>query len=309
MLRIILLISLSLPFWVSAQNKSISYELKNEIGTYKLSSLTFSHQQDNEEGITYVTDKTGTDTLYHIDQFLNGFVGLSNDGKTIAHVQTEKKGEPLAKMKVTFYRDGKKFDKAEFGKFLKYELDEAVKRHRLPKSGWLRNDSLYHKMAGNAFYVTEDKLFLSSEGPLLHVFDMNQLFLIYTGNGANHFLQNYYSIPNPPLRTEFDSREYYPEGFPDTKKGELLKNLVANALNTTFAIPEEATLRIELEFLVEESGNTTIRKADVYRIKANEFDKEKTEVLNKGLKGIELSPNRLPPNHPAWIFNGNVWLK
>ncbi len=309
MLRITLSIFVLIPLLSFAQYKGVSYELRNEIGTYILTSKTFSHRIDNEEGITYVTDKTGEKSLYHFNEFLNGFVGLSNDGRTIVHVQSEKNSEPLSRLKITMYRDGKKFDSAELGKLLKYELDDIEKRQALPKSGWLRNDSLLHKMAGNSFYITDDKVFVSIEGPKLQVFDMNQMFHIYTGNGANHFMQNYYSIPNLPFRTEFTSSEYFPKGFPKMENGEEFEAILAKLLDAKTAIPEEATFRVEIEIKLNDDTTIEVRKAAVFSTKANEFDEKKTETLKTGLNELKLETSLLPPNHPSWIFSENFWLK
>jgi len=309
MLRITLSIFVLIPLWSFAQYKGVSYELRNEIGTYILTSKTFSHRIDNEEGITYVTDKTGEKSLYHFDEFLNGFVGLSNDGRTIVHVQSEKNSEPLLSLKITMYRDGKKFDTAELGKLLKYELDDVEKRQALPKSGWLRNDSLLHKMASNSFYITDDKAFVSIEGPKLQVFDMNQMFHIYTGNGANHFMQNYYSIPNLPFRTEFTSPEYFPKGFPKTENGEESKAILAKLLDAKTAIPEEATFRVEIEIKLNDNTTIEVRKAAVFSTKTNELDEKRTQILKTGLSALKMETSLLPPNHPAWIFSENFWLK
>ncbi|MCF8275844.1 MAG: hypothetical protein K9J17_03840 [Flavobacteriales bacterium] len=297
------------PFLCMAQYKGVSYELRNEIGTFKLTSLTFSHRIDNEEGITYVTDKTGKDTLYSMDQFLNGFVGLSNDGKTIVHVQSEKNSLPLNKSILTFYRNGEKFDAAELGKLIKYELDDAVKKERLPRSGWLRNDSLLHTMASNSFYITDDKVFISTDGPLLHAFDVNEMFHVYTGNGANHFMQNYYSIPNMPFRSEFNSSEYFPKEFPKTENGEEFNTVLEKILGNEISIPEEAKWRVEIEFLLNSDGTFSSRKTTVYSINSNKTDAEKSQVLKDELGKLKFETSLLPPKHPSWLFSNNFWLK
>ncbi|MFM1876827.1 MAG: hypothetical protein RL266_2564 [Bacteroidota bacterium] len=309
MLKAVIPFLLLLPLCALAQHKGVSYELRNEVGTFGLTSLTVSHRVDNEEGITYVTDKTGKDTLYHIDQFLNGFVGLSSDGRTIVHVRSEKNSEPLEQLKITFYRDGKEFDTAELGKLLKYELDGALKQQALPKSRWLRNDSLLHKMASNSFYITDDKVFVSSDGPLLHVFDMNQMFHIYTGNGANHFMQNYYSIPNLPYRTEFTSSEYFPKGIPSTENGRSMEAVIASVAKLQVAIPEEAQYRVEVDVLVHEDGSSEVRKASVFRINTNEVDATLSESLKADLPVLKFQTSTIPPKHPAWIFSENFWMK
>ncbi len=297
------------PLACSAQYKGVSYELRNEIGTYVLTSKTFSHRINNEEGVTSVTDKAGEKSLYQFDEFLNGFVGLSNDGRTIVHVQSEKNSEPLAKLKITFYRDGKKFDTAELGKLLKYELDGVIKSEKLPKSGWLRNDSLLHKMASNAFYITDDKVFVSIDGPLLQVFDMNKMFHIYTGNGANHFQQNYYSIPNLPFRTEFTSSEYFPKEIPASDSGRDFETIIANAAKLKSAIPEEAVYRVEMEVLVREDGSSEIRKSAIFSTNTNILDEKLSEQLKANLPTTRFQTATIPPKHPAWIFSESFWLK
>lgn len=304
-----LFIFLFLPLVCFGQYKGVSYELRNEIGTYTLTSKTFSHRIDNEEGITIITGKSGNDTLYTIDRFLNGYVGLSNDGRTVVHVQTEQNSQPLPQLRITLFRNGKTFDSAELGKFLKYELDDAIGRGQLPKSGWLRNDSLYHKMASNAFYVTDDKVFVSIDGPLLQVFDLNRMFHIYAGNGANHFLQNYYSIPNLPFRTEFNASEYFPKGFPRTVKDEEFATVVASILGSAETIPEEASLRVEMELKLNSDASFDLRKANVFSTMSNELNQEQTELLKAAIQKTELQTSLLPPDHPAWIFSGNFWLK
>ncbi len=303
------LLLLLFPICTFAQYKGVSYNLQNEIGTFTLTSKTFSHRIDNEEGITSVIDKTGEKTLYHFDEFLNGFVGLSKDGRTIVHVQTEKNSEPLAKLKITFYRDGKKSYTAELGKFLKYELDDAIKREKLHKSGWLRNDSLLHKMASNAFYITDDKVFISIDGPQLQVFDMIQMFHIYTGNGANHFQQNYYSIPNLPFRTEFTTPEYFPKKIPATENGRDFDIILAIAARLKTTIPEEAIYRVEIDALVREDGSSEIRKAAIFSVKTNILDEKLSDQLKTNLPITRFQTTTIPPKHPAWIFSESFWLK
>lgn len=293
---------------VRSQHKENSFDLANETGAYTLMSRTFSHVKDNLEGVTYVVDRSGKDTLYSIDQFLNGWVALSNDGRTIAHLTSEKQGKPLDGAVLTFYRDGKPFDTAKLFRFMEYELKDAEKLNRLPKSGWLRNDSLLHKMASNPFYITEDKLFIAMEGPKLMVFDMNAMFHIYTGNGANHFLQNYYSIPNPPLRKEYTSEEYFPTGFPKTENGKRLEDIVGGSLNRTLCTPEQATYRIQISFRLNTDGSTQILKAEVFSTQSNEEQPSESEKLSKALNGLKCQTALLPPDHPAWIFSGNIWL-
>ena len=309
MLRIIFSILVLLPFWSVAQYKGVSFELGNEVGTHKLTSLTVTHRVDNEEGTTYVTDKTGTDTLYQINQFLNGFVGLSNDGRSVAHLQSELNSVPLEPAILTFYRDGKKFDSATLKPLLKYELDDAVKRDALPKSGWLRNDSLLHKMASNSFYITDDKVFISTDGPILQVLDMNQMLHVYTGNGANHFMQNYYAIPNLPIRIEFTTSEYFPKEIPATENGRDFETIIANAAKLKTAIPEEAIYRVEVDVLVLEDGSSEIRKSAIFSIKTNVLDEKLSEQLKANLPTVRFQTATIPPKHPGWIFSESFWLK
>jgi hypothetical protein len=188
-------------------------------------------------------------------------------------------------------------------------LDDAVKRQSLPKSGWLRNDSLLHKMASNAFYVTDDKVFISTDGPLLHVLDMNQMLHIYTGNGANHFMQNYFSIPNLPFRTEFTSAEYFPKGFPQTENGQEFVDALIDMMAVKKAIPEDAKFRVEIELKLNDDGFFNLEHANVFSTITNELDQKRTEILKTGLKQLKLQTLLLPPNHPAWIFSENFWLK
>ncbi len=294
---------------ISAQHTEVSFDLTNETGSYRLLSRTFSHEQDNREGFSCVVDRSETDTLYHLDEFLNGWVALSNDGRTIAHLETEKDGKPMDAVSLTFYRDGKHFDTAKLFRFLGQELKEAERLDRLPKSGWLRNDSLLHKMASNPFYITDDKLFISMEGPRLMVFDMNAMFHIYTGNGANHFLQNYYSIPSAPRRKEHTSEAYFPKGFPQTDNGRELETVVASILNSKISIPEEAKFRVEMSIKLNENRGVEIRNIAVFSTKTNEELQQESENLKRGLSDLKLETSLLPPGHPAWIFSGNIWLK
>ena len=297
------------PILSFAQHKSVSYELINEVGTFKLLSLTFNHELDNTEGITYVIDKRKGDTLYKLDQFLNGWVALSNDGKTVAHLLAERDKEPLDKSVLTLYREGKKFDSAALDRLVSYELKSAIARERLPKNGWLRKDSLYHLMAENPFYVTDDKIYLSFDNPKLSVFDLNRMFHIYTGNGANHFHQNYYSIPNPPIINYMDGDEFFPEGFPSITKGRTTRELVAKTLEKKTAIPEEAFFRAELSLKLNSDGRFELRNASVFNIKDNQRSDELSEKLKETIEDASFGTSLIPPGHPAWIFETIIWLK
>ncbi len=285
--------------------------MMNEIGTYKLVSLTFSHELDNTEGVTYVLSKHDGhfDTVYQIGQFLNGWMALSNDGKTVAQLISEQGKEPLNNSILSMYRNGKLFDSAKLDRLVHYELKSATVRNRIPKSGWLRNDSIFHKMATHPFYVTDDKLYLSFDNPKLAVFDLNQMFHIYTGNGANHFHQNYYSLPNAPRRTEFDSDEYFPGDFPKTQKGKAFVEVLSKDLELKTAIPEEAKFRAEVEFKLNIDGSFEVREAVIYSITTNEKDEDLTTKFKAFVEELKFDTSLLPPNHPSWIFSQIFWLK
>jgi hypothetical protein len=300
-----------IPFLSLAQHKSISYELTNEFGTFKLVSLTFNHDLDNTEGVTIVLGKHDGHfhPVYQIDRFLNGWVALSNDGKTVAHLVAERDKEPLDESILTMYRDGKEFDSATLDRLVSYELKSAIASDRLPKNGWLRKDSLYHLMAENPFYVTEDKIFLSFDNPKLAVFDLNQMFHIYSGNGANHFHQNYYSIPNPPLRNYMDGDEFFPEGFPASTNGKSIEEVFASGLDKKTAIPDKALFRAELEMKLSADGTFELRTISVFDIKNYKPSVELTEQLSELLGQTSFSTSLIPPKHPAWIFDTIVWLK
>lgn len=300
-----------LPFIGFTQHNSVSYELVNEIGTYKLVSLTFSHELDNTEGGTYVLEKHGGhfDTVYQIDRFLNGWVALSSDGQTIAHLIAEKDKEPLKTASLALYKGGDYFDSAELERLISYELHMAQTRGRIPKSGWLRNDSIYHKMATHPFYVTDDKLFISFDNPKLTVFDLKQVSHIYTGNGANHFLQNYYSLPNAPYRTAFDSNEYFPGDFPKTAKGKTFVDVISKELELRKAIPEEAKFRLEVVFKLNADGTFKLREAEVFNVVSNEADEQLSEKLNTVIESLKFETSLIPPRHPSWIFDRIFWMK
>ncbi len=294
---------------VSAQHKGYSYELQNEVGTHELVSLTVTVSGDNRDGITYVINKHKNDTLYHIDEYLNGWVGLSRDGQTIAHLVSEKGGKPLSESVLAFYRGGQKFDEAKLSKLISYELSDALGQNRLPKSGWLKNDSVYHRMASNPFFVSEDKLFISFAQPILSVFDMNQMFHIYTGNGANHFTLNYYSIPNAPYRTNYDWGEYLPTEFPELETGKNLRDHIAKLLELKSAMPEESVYRATIEIKLLDNGTTELLNAAVYGTLKNDVISKLTDKLTAELTNLEMETSLLPPRHPAWIFKGSFWLK
>lgn len=309
MFRFIFLSILLFPAFCIGQHKGVSYRLTNEVGTFHLTSLTYSHRIDNHEGVTYVTDRTGKDTIYRIEQFMNGYVGLSNDGRTVVNLNTEKDGAALKRSVISFYRNGALFESAELNQFLKYELDEAIKYERLPSSGWLKNDSLLHRMASNAFYISDDKVFISFDGPLLKVFDLNRMFHLFTGNGANHFMQNYYAIPSLPLRMEYTTSEYFPKEFPQTENGRSFEEVLTGLLQSKTANAEDAKFRVEMDLKVNNNGNPSVLKAKVFEVKKNAKLEEKSKLLNVELSKLKFDTSLLPPAHPAWIFHGNFWLK
>lgn len=311
MVRFSTLFLILLPFLCKAQHNSLSYQLQNEVGTHRLVSLTFSHDLDNTEGVTFVLEKHGDhfDTIYQIDRFLHGWVALSNDGQTVAHLVAEKDKEPLSKASLSLFRNGEFFDSAELERLIHYELQMAKTRNRIPESGWLRNDSIYHKMATHPFYVTEDKLFISFDNPKLTVFDLSQMFHIYTGNGANHFLQNYYALPNAPYRTEFDGDEYFPNDFPKTIQGKLLIDVLSKEMKLTEAIPEEAQVRVEITLKLNADGSSEVRSVNIYDIRTNEKDTDRGEKLKALLETISFDTDLIPPDHPSWIFERIFWMR
>lgn len=308
-MRFIIIILLLITGFANAQHTGFSYELTNEIGTYKLVSLTFSHDADNTEGITYVIGKQLGDTIYRFDRYLNGYVALSSDGRTIAHLTTEKEGIPLKKSSLSFYRNDEKQGSADLHQFIKYYLDERVAKDKIPESGWLRNDSLLHKMAANPFYITDDKLYLSFDNPLLMVFDMNRMFHIYTGNGVNHFMQNYYSVPNPPYRIEYDAAEYSPTGFPETSDGRSFEELISYSIKAKIADEKKARTKVLVKFKLLNDGSPIIRNVEVRSILMDELKTKESELIRTILSETSFRTTLIPPCHPAWIFSGIFWLK
>ncbi len=292
-----------------AQHKGYSYELQNEIGSFKLVSFTVKHSADNSEGTTYVLNKYTEDTVYQIDEYLNGWVGLSSDGSTVAHLISEENGKPLKRAKLAFYRGGKLFDKVEMSKLINYHLEDAKRENRLSKKGWLKNDSVLTKMAENPFFVTEDKLYISFSEPKLTVFDMKRMFHIYTGNGANHFTQNYYSIPNAPFRTHFDWGAYLPDGFPGLTERFPIESRIAENLVLEEAIPEEAVYRASIELKLYSSGQVDVRQAEIFEVATNKGSNELSKALKVLLDGLDYEVRLIPPGHPAWVFNQNFWFK
>ena len=301
------LLVLSSP--AAAQHNGFSYELQKEIGTYQLVSLTVTHKADNAKGVTYVVNKHSEDTICQINEYLHGWIGLSQDGRTIAHLVSEKKGKALVQSELVFYRDGTRLEKAMLSKLIHYDLKDARLKNQLNKKGWIKNDSVFHKMASNPFFVSDDKLYISFTEPKLSVFDMNRVFHIYTGNGANHFTQNYYSIPNAPYRTDYDWGEYIPQGFPNLSDEKPFQHLVSNVLGKTIAIPEMASLRASIEIKLLNTGAIELKNAEVFGVKKNEKDEVLSKQLAKGIEKVQLSTILLPPLHPAWIFETNFWLK
>lgn len=306
-MRLVLVLIL-VPLFCSAQHKSVSFELHNEVGTHTLYSYCFSHDLDNIEGVTYVLEKRSGDTLYQIDEYLNGWVALNNNGRTVCHLVSEKDKEPLDRSAFFLFRDGKQVGSAFLDRLVNYELELAKAQYKLPRSGWLRNDSMYHKMATNPFYVTEDKLFMSFDKPNLVVFELNQLLQIYAGNGANHFNQNYYSIPNPPYRIEYTGNEYFPKELPKTRNGKALKTLIAKELKLSLSNSQIATKRVDVSFKLDVSGNIELKEASVFSLKENNQVQEASERLKSFLEAQILDTSSIPPKHPAWIFKQTLWF-
>jgi hypothetical protein len=164
-------------------------------------------------------------------------------------------------------------------------------------------------MASHPFYITDDKLYLSIDVPKLMVFDMNQMFHIYTGNGANHFHQNYYSLPNAPFRIEFSGDEYFPKGFPKTAKGKDVADILSKEMKLNIAIPEEAKFRAEVDFKLNRDGSKELREAVVYDITTNQKDEGLSELLNSIVEKTQFATELLPPDHPSWIFSQIFWMK
>lgn len=304
-----------LPFLGFSQHKSLSYELVNEVGSFKLISLTYSHKIDNTEGITYVVDYRKGDTLYQINQFLNGWVALSNNGQTIAHLISEIDKEALEQSQLTFFRFGKPYPTSKLGRLASYELAETKALNRLPGNGWLRRDSVYHKMAANAFYSTDDKLFLSFEEPKLEVIDLNLTYRIFTGRGVNHFYQNYYSIPNPPYRTYMESEAFFPPKVPRLKSGNLPELIARSLKKKLVQTQDNAGYAASFHMLLKSNGKLDIRSAFVYSVSATDpgYTGKRLDDLSDTLKSVlesaEMDVNQIPPNHLAWIFETIVWLK
>ena len=291
-----------------AQHLGYSFEVDNEIGTYQLVSLTVTHSADNSEGVSFMINKQNRDTIYQIDKYLNGWVGLSRDGRTVAHLVSETEGKPLEKSLLTVYREGEKFEEVKLSKLISYELTEAMDLNRLSKKGWIMNDSILHKMASNPFFVSDDKLFVSFSGPKLSVFDLNRMFRIYTGNGANHFNQNYYSTPKPPHRTHYDWGEYIPQMLTELEDNSTFENWVAKTLGMRIAIPEEATIRVEITAKLIRNGSIEVRSAKAFKVENNKLDLDLSKHLGEHLNKLRFATEILPPNHPAWIFETSYWL-
>ena len=307
-MRLVLVLIL-IPFLSLAQHKSLSYELTNEVGTFQLLSLGTSHDPDNTDGITWVIQKATGDTFYFVNQFLGGWVAVSNDGATIAHLVSEKSGQALDSSQLSFFRFGKLAKSASLEKLVDAELKEVMALNRLPKSGWLRNDSIYHKMASNPFYVTDDRVYISLDGPQLNVFDINKMYRIYNGNGANHFFQNYHSIPNPPYRQYMDDEEFFPEEFPMSTNGASIEDLIANGIRRRTTSQDKASSKAEIVFKLKSDGRFELKKATVYRISNNEKSDKESQLLKELIEQTSFDTSLIPPSHPAWVFKRIVWLK
>lgn len=162
----------------------------NKVAIY---SSTHQSHIENLANKAVVINKLG-DTVQVIDRRLVGHVAVSNNGHTVAEWLTDGNDSLRLKPRLTFFRAGQSPIVAYTEPSLEQELANFKGK------GWLRGDSLYHRMAKNPFYVDEDRLYLSQEDGILAVFDLSTARLIYAGKGANHFLQNYYSIPSAPYR-------------------------------------------------------------------------------------------------------------
>ena len=307
-MRLILALIL-LPFLGLSQHNSVSYQLHNEVGPHVLHSYTFNHNLDNTEGVSFVIEKRSGDTVYQIDRFLNGWVALNNNGRTVCHLVTERDKEPLDESLFILYRDGKQIGSAMQPRLVNYELQMARVNNKIPRSGWLRNDSVFHQMAEHPFYVTEDKLFMSFDNPKLVVFELNQLVQVYTGNGANHFTQNYYSLPNGPYRIELETEEYFPKGLPNTAKGKPLSEVFADELKWQMSAPDYAKYRVDVEFFLKANGALEPREIDVLQLEQNIKNQEVSERLTNVLTELKLDVSIIPPNHPAWVFEQTLWFK
>jgi hypothetical protein len=307
-MRHLFIILQAIGFSAVAQHTGNSYVLYNETGKFELVSLTVTHDADNKDGTTYVVSHQKKDTLYSIGSYLNGHVALSNDGRTVAHLVSENASKPLNESVITFYRDGKVFDSVKLAKLISYELKETIALNRLPKSGWLKNDSLLHKMATNPFYITDDRLFISFDDPILMVFDMNQMFHIFTGNGANHFMQNYYSIPNAPRRAEMIEEAYFPKDLPTTEDGQNLGKLIETASGKKLTEKRPGSNVVEITFLLSDTGVAKVQKLEAENAKG-EHEHELEERIRKSIETPKFSTNPIPPQHPAWLFEAAFFLK
>ena len=148
---------------------------------------------ENLSNRAVVLSKLG-DTVQVIDRRLDGHIAVTNNGQTVAEWRTEASGNLSSKPQLTFFRAGRDPVVAQTEPSIEGELNQFNAK------GWLRGDSLYHRMAENPFFVDGDRLFLCQEEGILAVFDLNNLQVLYAGKGANHFLQNYHSIPSGPFR-------------------------------------------------------------------------------------------------------------
>jgi|GEM_PF-5417673 len=140
---------------------------------------------------SFLIDKHG-DTTCVIPVALKGSVAISKDGRTIAEWVAEGDTARLRRPRLTFYRQCKEA--------LVTYTDPSIANEmaRWGGKGFIRNDSLYHQMAQNPFFLDGEKLFLGMEDGTMAVFDMKSLQVVYAGSGANHFKQNYHAIPAGP---------------------------------------------------------------------------------------------------------------
>lgn len=185
MLRQCIVLSLILgPIWAMAQPVMEGYSVYSIDRNTRVSVRTRQNR-------TFVIDKHG-DTTCVIPVALKGSVAVSKDGRTIAEWVAEGDTARLRRPRLTFYRQCKEA--------LVTYTDPSIANEmaRWGGKGFLRNDSLYHQMAKNPFFLDGEKLFLGMEDGTMAVFDMKNLQVVFAGSGANHFKQNYFSIPARP---------------------------------------------------------------------------------------------------------------
>lgn len=179
-----IMLLLSGPIWTMAQPVMEGFSVYSVDRKTRVSVRT---KQDK----TFVIDKAG-DTTCVIPVALKGSVAVSKDGRTIAEWVAEGDTARLRRPRLTFYRQCKEA-------LITYtDPSIANEMARWGGKGFIRNDSLYHQMAKNPFFLDGEKLFMGMADGTMAVFDMKSLQVVYAGSGANHFKQNYFSIPARP---------------------------------------------------------------------------------------------------------------